>query len=165
MKISRKFGLCLIMVGVGLSAGWVMAVSASPYAYPQYPSYSYGPAPRPVPPIYGMPYRPGPMQQAEAYSSSASGSERSEPTATDAATVSIDQMRFEPSIITVKAGENVTWKHNGRMPHTVTANDRSFASQRLQFNGEFTQTFDNPGIHTYYCSLHPSMQGVVKVVE
>jgi plastocyanin len=47
----------------------------------------------------------------------------------------------------------------------VTARDGSFASQQLGANQSFSQVFDKPGTYSYYCSLHPSMQAVVEVVE
>lgn len=167
MKITKKLANRLTLLGCVLCATWVTTVSASSYAYPQHPAHTYGAGPGQAVPGYGMPYpyHRRQMQQVGSYGPAASAPQQTAQESTDSATVTIAQMRFEPSIITVKVGEKVTWKQSGNMPHTVTANDRSFTSQRLQYDGEFSQTFDQPGIHSYYCSLHPSMQGVVKVVE
>src|SRR5690242_8444940 len=42
--------------------------------------------------------------------------------------VIIKQMHFEPSDVTVAAGETVEWKNEDIFSHTVTANDGSFDS-------------------------------------
>ncbi|MDJ0805849.1 MAG: cupredoxin family copper-binding protein [Gammaproteobacteria bacterium] len=165
MKRLAILGTAIMLVGIGLGAVSVTAVSASPYAYPKYPGHAYGTHPSHVAPVYGRAYQPQQTQMTEMYRRSTSATHPKSSTSDDGKTVTISQMRFEPSIVSVKVGEKVTWQQSGNMPHTVTANNRSFGSQHLQQNGEFTHTFDSPGIYTYFCSLHPSMQGVVKVVE
>ena len=46
-------------------------------------------------------------------------------------TVSIRDFFFDPAQITVAPGTTVRWVNQGNAPHTVTANDRSFDSERL----------------------------------
>jgi plastocyanin len=67
--------------------------------------------------------------------------------------------------VTVQKGAKVTWKQADKVPHTVTATDNSFSSPRLTMNGEFSHVFDQPGTYTYYCTIHPSMRGEIRVVE
>ena len=78
--------------------------------------------------------------------------------------VTIAGMQFQPATIRVKAGEEVTWKNNAAMPHTVTGReDGKLSSARLNQGSMFSHTFEQPGTYTYYCALHPSMIGTVIV--
>ena len=72
---------------------------------------------------------------------------------------------FEPATVTVPAGATVTWTNTGSRPHTVTADDGSFDSGRLDPGEQFSQTFDQPGTFTYHCGFHPEMQGSIVVTE
>ncbi|MGD8556787.1 MAG: plastocyanin/azurin family copper-binding protein [Chromatiales bacterium] len=143
-----------------------------PYGQPMPPAYR---APMMRPPMRPMPYpqryrqpmqRP-PVQQQPAMQPSAQQTQQSEKPAVamDSASVSISQMQFVPARVVVKKGGTVTWNQADTMPHTVTSRDGSFASQQLGANQSFSQVFDKPGTYSYYCSLHPSMQAVVEVVE
>lgn len=85
--------------------------------------------------------------------------------AADEAAVTIRQMQFSPARMTVKKGATVTWTQRDNMPHTVTASNGSFGSQTLNGGASYSRTFDKPGTYSYYCSLHPSMQGEIVVTE
>lgn len=85
--------------------------------------------------------------------------------AADSAEVAISGMRFGAPRIVVRKGGTVTWTNNDGMPHTVTANDGSFGSDRLGAGGTFSRTFDEAGTYGYYCAVHPMMRGEVVVVE
>ena len=65
--------------------------------------------------------------------------------------------------LTVGVGTTVTWTNRDDIPHTVTANDRSFKSKVMDTDGVFTFTFTKPGTYGYFCSLHPHMVGAVVV--
>src|SRR5215213_11331848 len=79
--------------------------------------------------------------------------------------VQVIDFAFEPGTITVPAGTTVTWTNTGSRPHTVTADDGSFDSGRLDPGEQFSQTFDQPGTFTYHCGFHPDMQGSIVVTE
>lgn len=79
--------------------------------------------------------------------------------------ISVVDFSFEPGTVSVPAGATVTWTNNGSRPHTVTADDGSFDSGRLDPGEQFSQTFDQPGSFTYHCGFHPEMQGEVVVTE
>ncbi len=49
------------------------------------------------------------------------------------------------------------------MPHTVTGNDKTFASKGLDTGDEFRYTFGRDGSFAYHCAIHPYMKGVVHV--
>lgn len=77
--------------------------------------------------------------------------------------VKIDNFSFVPANITVKAGTTVRWTNRDDIPHTVTADDKSFKSKVLDTDEQFTYTFTKPGTYPYFCSIHPKMTGSVVV--
>src|SRR5918993_1080133 len=83
----------------------------------------------------------------------------------DAVAVQVVDFTFEPGTLTVPAGATVTWTNAGSRPHTVTADDGSFDSGRLDPGEQFSQTFDQPGTFAYFCGFHPDMQGEIVVTE
>jgi len=80
-----------------------------------------------------------------------------------ATTVDITQFAFAPREITVAPGTRIVWTNHDGAPHTVTSNDRSFASKGLDTDDKYEHTFAAEGNFTYYCTLHPMMTGVVHV--
>lgn len=70
---------------------------------------------------------------------------------------------YAPAQISVAVGSTVMWHNDGKQPHTVSADDKSFDSPYLNGGGEFSYTFASPGEFSYYCKPHPWMKGVVKV--
>jgi hypothetical protein len=77
--------------------------------------------------------------------------------------VSIQDFFFSPAQITVQPGTTVTWVNRGKAPHTVTADDGSFDSGKLQPGQSFSHKFQNPGTVAYHCEIHPSMTASVTV--
>ena len=75
--------------------------------------------------------------------------------------LSIANMSFGPSAITVKAGTTVTWTNNDNTAHTVTADDNSFDSGNLNKGATFSHTFATAGTFHYHCTYHPMMTGTV----
>lgn len=79
------------------------------------------------------------------------------------AAVSISNFAFDPSVIEVKAGTEVTWSNDDPAPHTVTALDGAFDSDVLDDGGSFSFRFDEAGTYAYRCNVHPDMEGKVQV--
>ena len=77
--------------------------------------------------------------------------------------VQVVDFAFEPAMVMIEPGTTVTWTNAGDRPHTVTADDGSFDSGRLDPGETFSYTFDQPGTFTYVCGFHPEMQGSVMV--
>ena len=46
-------------------------------------------------------------------------------------TVAIDGTTYQPSTLTVKVGDAVTWQNKDPFPHTVTSKDAGFDSQSI----------------------------------
>ena len=84
-------------------------------------------------------------------------------TTADANEIVIQNFAFEPSTLTVKVGEKVTWVNRDDEPHTATATDKRFASKTLDTGDQFSTEFKAPGTYKYYCALHPKMTGQIIV--
>ena len=65
--------------------------------------------------------------------------------------------------ITVTVGTTVEWTNSDPLPHTVTANDKSFNSGLIQPGKTYRHTFTKAGTFSYYCIPHPFMKGVIVV--
>jgi plastocyanin len=81
--------------------------------------------------------------------------------------VSIVDFAFTPKTITVPVGTTVRWTNNGNTPHTVTSTSspKAFDSGTLNSGDTFQHTFTTAGQFPYRCNIHPSMTGMVIVVE
>lgn len=81
------------------------------------------------------------------------------------ANVGIDNFTFAPTPLTVPGGTKVTFTNRDDTPHTVTsaAQPPLFKSGPLDTGDSFARVFDTPGTFSYFCSLHPHMQGTVIV--
>ena len=83
--------------------------------------------------------------------------------------VSISNMSFVPSTVTISAGSSVTWVNNDSMDHTVTSDTALFDSGTISAagtsgaGGTFTYTFNTPGTYPYHCAIHPGMTGTIVV--
>lgn len=77
---------------------------------------------------------------------------------------------FNPSLLTINTGNQVSWKNNDVEMHTVTSgtengNDtgKYFDSSILIPGRTFEIQFNSTGDHPYFCILHPSMTGKIIV--
>lgn len=78
-----------------------------------------------------------------------------------AAEVSIKGLAFDPSAVSIKAGESVTWSFDdGDIPHGLSF--AGFKSDTMS-KGTFSRTFADAGTFDYTCTVHPTMKGSVTV--
>jgi plastocyanin len=77
--------------------------------------------------------------------------------------VKIDNFAFNPSIVTVKAGTQVTWINKDDIPHTVDSTDGKFKSNALDTEDKFQFSFTTPGEYPFFCRMHPKMTGKIIV--
>jgi plastocyanin len=77
--------------------------------------------------------------------------------------ISIKNIQFKPTTITIKAGETVTWMNDDDRDHTVIADDGSFKSGKIGSGEKYSFKFPKKGKYTYSCSYHPRMKGVIVV--
>ena len=85
-------------------------------------------------------------------------------TAATDANVSIVFRSYQPSQLTVLAGQTVVWRNSGLGPHTVTSDAGQFDSGTLQAGATFSYTFSVAGTYLYSCRIHPTMHGSVVVL-
>jgi plastocyanin len=109
-----------------------------------------------------------PAQRLTADPPAASASPSAAPAPADSATaagaiVEIKDFVFAPAMITIAAGEQVTFKNDDRFPHTVTAADKSFDSGSIARDATFSHVFDAAGTYKYSCAYHAFMHGTVVV--
>ena len=81
----------------------------------------------------------------------------------NARSVNIGDNFFDPPNAAVEPGSTITWINRGAVPHTVTADDGSFDSGRLNPGDSYTVAFGGQGTVTYHCEIHPEMRGSVTV--
>lgn len=79
--------------------------------------------------------------------------------------VSIDNFTFSPPVITITAGQSVAWMNHDDVPHTVTADDKSFSSKALDTDDSYSHQFTKPGTYSYFCAVHTHMTAQVIVKE
>lgn len=89
------------------------------------------------------------------------------------APVRIVEFAFEPSSLTIAAGDTVQWTNEGELAHTSTADMGLWDSGLLaagQMSGygrvagqSFSVTFDTVGTYGYFCRVHPFVRGTVTV--
>jgi plastocyanin len=87
--------------------------------------------------------------------------------ASEKVVVTIDNFKFDPKEVKVKAGATIVWT-NSRGRHTVTSEDGSFNSPTLIAGESYEYKFEKPGVFPFYCMFHGSrggknMAGVVTV--
>ena len=70
---------------------------------------------------------------------------------------------FNPAVLTVAAGTEVTWVNKGEKAHTVVSPDKLFDSGLVQVGGQFSYRFTTPGTYSIRCSPHPKMIGQILV--
>jgi plastocyanin len=83
-----------------------------------------------------------------------------------------EQLRFDPSAVTVEAGSTIVFANVGGKPHTLTADDGTFDSGVVTpgaEGGRFAGTnasivLRKPGTFAFHCEIHPAaMKGTLTV--
>jgi plastocyanin len=80
--------------------------------------------------------------------------------------VAIRQFCFEPTVLVMPAGGEVTFMNEDGFPHNVLGANGTWGSfARLGGGKARTYALDEPGVYPYVCSWHPGMVGAVVVGE
>jgi plastocyanin len=80
------------------------------------------------------------------------------------ASVTLKDIKFNPSTVNIKAGDTVTWTNDDSVGHDVTGDGfKSGDAGGLQQGDTFKHTFDKAGTFKYRCTVHPGMEGEVVV--
>jgi len=76
---------------------------------------------------------------------------------------------YSPSTATISAGGTVTFSNTDNAPHTATSGsaangpDGIFDSSLIMINASYSVTLSDSGNYTYFCMVHPWMEGTVIV--
>ena len=76
--------------------------------------------------------------------------------------VQVKDSSFNPATLDARVGDTISWVNLGKMPHSVTAIDRSF-DQMLAPGQRFNLVLRKQGTIQYICTPHPSMFGTINV--
>ena len=78
----------------------------------------------------------------------------------------VKSYRFEPAVIEVAAGAEVTWTNKDDFPHNVRFLTGSDETHDLPIGDSVAVSFEETGNYYYECSLHPQqMRGEVIVTD
>ncbi len=77
--------------------------------------------------------------------------------------VSISNMMFSSSSITIGVGKTVKFTNYDSADHAATADDDSWGSGTMHTNQSYVQRFKTAGTYTYHCYYHPEMTGTIIV--
>lgn len=75
--------------------------------------------------------------------------------------VKIENSSFNPDSITISSGDTIKWTNMDSGTHTVVGTD--FSSGDLSSGKSYEHKFTKAGTYNYYCSIDPSMKGVITV--
>jgi plastocyanin len=78
--------------------------------------------------------------------------------------VTMKDIKFNPSTVNVKVGDTVTWTNDDSVGHDVTGDGfKSGSAGDIQGGATFKHKFDKAGTFKYRCTVHPGMEGEVVV--
>lgn len=111
-------------------------------------------------------------KKSESTSGAASGGGATAPAKTTTAAaagtvqISMQDTAFNPKTTTVKVGQTVKWTNDDPFDHNVTATKgEDFHSSNFGQGGTYSYKVDKPGTISYVCTIHPGMDGTLKVVK
>lgn len=78
-------------------------------------------------------------------------------------TIKIEGMKFVPEQLEASVGDKIVWKNDDLVPHTATAEDKSFDSGAINQEKSWSYTVRKKGKIPYKCAFHPTMKGLLIV--
>lgn len=80
--------------------------------------------------------------------------------------VKMQNIAFDPTSVTIKVGQTVTWVNDDSVTHNVTAQSgAAFKSKDFGQGGTYSFKATKPGTIKYVCTLHPGMDGTLIVTK
>ena len=86
------------------------------------------------------------------------------PVAAEGAVVDQDGLKFKPSTLCVKAGQEVLFKNSETAIHTVDIDGKN-ESGNMRKGDEFRWTPPKPGAYDITCEFHPQMKAIITVLS
>jgi plastocyanin len=71
---------------------------------------------------------------------------------------------FDPSRLTIVAGDQVSWKNADFVSHDIRATNGAFDSGPISRQGVWLHRFETSGSYPLVCSIHPFMTGQIDVL-
>jgi plastocyanin len=73
-------------------------------------------------------------------------------------------MSYSPAAVTVALGQRVSWRNADTTPHTATENGALWDTGNIDAGATSAPIpMNTPGTFSYFCTLHPLMQGTLTV--
>lgn len=82
----------------------------------------------------------------------------------ETADVAMQGFAFQPATIEVRAGDSVRWTNQDNAQHSAAAQDGSWNTGTFGRGSTGSRVFSTEGTFAYYCTVHPSMTGTVRVI-
>jgi plastocyanin len=93
----------------------------------------------------------------------AAGAACAEASGTGTVAVSIKDFSFEPSTISAKVGDTVTFSNTGAAAHNATLDSGGCATPNIQPAKSDGLHFTAAGSYPFHCTIHPDMKGTITV--
>ena len=77
--------------------------------------------------------------------------------------VEIKGFKFDVAELSVQVGDTIVWVNKDIVPHTATANDKSWDSDLLNEKEMWQYIPEENGEDEYFCKYHPTMKGKISV--
>ena len=77
--------------------------------------------------------------------------------------VSIENFAFNPSAITAKVGDTITFTNGDSAGHTATLDDGSCFTPTIASGKSDGLTFTAAGTYPFHCAIHSTMKGTITV--
>lgn len=78
-------------------------------------------------------------------------------------TIVIEGMKYNPESLSAKVNDTIVWINKDFFPHTVTTKVKGFDSKEIESGSSWKYTVKNVGSFQYICTLHPTMEGFLKI--
>jgi plastocyanin len=78
-------------------------------------------------------------------------------------TVIMEDMRFQPEVLTVAPGDTIVWVNKDLVPHTATSEAGGFDSKDIEAGDSWRFTVSAKGDFAYVCTRHPAMTAMLHV--
>jgi plastocyanin len=77
--------------------------------------------------------------------------------------VSVKDFAFDPTAISAKVGDTVTFTNAGAAPHNATLDAGGCATPDIQAGSTGSLKFSAAGTYPFHCTIHPQMKGTITV--
>ena len=84
-------------------------------------------------------------------------------TATGTVTAGIKDFAFDPTAVSAKVGDVITWTNNGAASHTVTVDNQSGCDSTVAAGATTSLTFSAAGSYPFHCKIHSQMTGTITI--